>query len=656
MLRRPSSIRRTLLVTIGGLALLIVLLVAKGAWQARQRLSDVQALSDASLVSDGLFSAAEQLSTERGIALSLLHAPDAATVDNLRPDLDGSRREADEFLRTTLEALKRSQLPDLEPLVAKTEAQLSALRELRSAIDRDSALPPEERDPQLSARWFREVTALIEDTQDLWMGFNRHISEIDPVESLHTRFKHVLGILDDHIGREQAIIGRLIVENASLTPEEQAQLLLWHGKVELGWQLAGTLANQGGMSADLASYLEGAESHYATVHDMVRDVFRRPGASTHGTFPIDVEFWLELSAQANDSLYELRQAALASSRDHLDLLEAQAQRDILARATILLFAVGLCLASFRVITRRVLGPIQGMVDALLRATRGEFVVFEPTGTGKPDEIDKLARVLHAFQSNSEEIKRSTRALERHAMALERSNKELDDFAYIASHDLKEPLRGIHNHSRFLLEDNQEKLDPDSVKRLTRLVHLSQRMEHLINDLLYFSRIGRQELAIQPTDLNEVVCDIEMTLEVFLEERGARIAVPQALPKITCDKTRVAELFRNLITNGVKYNDAPEKVIEIGFEPEHPLPNRSFSRDVFYVRDNGRGIASQFYDDIFRIFKRLQARKDGEEEGTGVGLTFVKKIVERHGGRIWVESEIGKGSAFYFTLGGEPDDD
>src|SRR5258706_10862779 len=253
-------------------------------------------------------------------------------------------------------------------------------------------------------------------------------------------------------------------------------------------------------------------------------------------------------------------------------------------------------------------------------------------------------------------KEAEEALVHYTHALERSNKELADFAYIASHDLKEPLRGIHNHSRFLLEDNEEKLDPDSVKRLTRLVQLSQRMEHLINDLLYFSRLGRQDLAIRPTDLNEVICDIEMTLEVFLAERRARIAVPQELPRITCDATRVAELFRNLITNGVKYNDAPEKIVEIGFEPEHSLPDGSLARDVFYVRDNCRGIAALFHDEIFRIFKRLQVSKDGEEEGTGVGLTFVKKIVERHGGTIWIESEVGKGSAFHFTLRGESNDD
>jgi light-regulated signal transduction histidine kinase (bacteriophytochrome) len=248
-------------------------------------------------------------------------------------------------------------------------------------------------------------------------------------------------------------------------------------------------------------------------------------------------------------------------------------------------------------------------------------------------------------------KQAEQALRRHTIALERSNKELDDFAYIASHDLKEPLRGIHNHARFLLEDNAEKLDQESAGRLGRLVFLSQRMERLVNELLYFSRLGRQELAIQPTDLGAVVKDIESTLDHFLQERGARILLPAPLPVVTCDRPRVTELLRNLITNAVKYNDKQDKLIEIGVLKSKEDGD---GRPVFFVKDNGLGIAPEFHQDIFRIFKRLQASKD-PQEGTGVGLTFVKKIVERHGGEIWLESRPAKGTIFYFTLEAPPHD-
>ncbi len=261
-------------------------------------------------------------------------------------------------------------------------------------------------------------------------------------------------------------------------------------------------------------------------------------------------------------------------------------------------------------------------------------------TGKITGYSKLVRDIT-------EQKKTEMQIIDYTAALERSNKELDDFAYIASHDLKEPLRGINNYSQFLLEDNQDKLDKESVQRLERLVYLSKRMERLINDLLYFSRLGRQELAIQPTDINMIIKDIEITLEIFLKENNAKILIPKPLPVITCDKVKITEAFHNLITNAVKYNDNTEKIIEIGFLNKSTSKEKTEIRNVFYVKDNGRGIPDKFYNEIFRIFKRLQSSKD--EEGSGVGLTFIKKIIERHGGKIWLESKLKEGTIFYFTL-------
>ena len=232
--------------------------------------------------------------------------------------------------------------------------------------------------------------------------------------------------------------------------------------------------------------------------------------------------------------------------------------------------------------------------------------------------------------------------------LERSNQELDDFAYIASHDLKEPLRGLFNHATFLLEDYRDKIDEDGVRRLTRLGLLCQRMERLINDLMYFSRLGRAELAVQVTDPNAIIAEIQQMMETVLSERHARIVVPRVLPGIVCDKPRVTEVFRNLISNAVKYNDKPERIVEIGFLGSVETRQGS-EKNIFYVKDNGIGIDPEYHQEIFRIFKRLQNAPDGQDTGTGVGLTFVKKIIERHGGRIWLESESGKGTVFYFSL-------
>jgi len=232
-------------------------------------------------------------------------------------------------------------------------------------------------------------------------------------------------------------------------------------------------------------------------------------------------------------------------------------------------------------------------------------------------------------------------------ALERSNKELDDFAYIASHDLKEPLRGLANNAKFLEDDYKDMVDADGLRRLQRLGYLTQRMEQLVNDLLYFSRLGRQELAIGLTDLSAVIRDIESMMELTMKEQNAVITIPRGLPEIICDKTRVTEIFRNLITNAVKYNAQEKKIIEIGCIGE-VITGRTVEKQVFYVKDNGIGIEAEFHEDIFRIFKRLNSETD-DKKGTGVGLTFVRKIVDRHGGRIWLESKFGEGTTFYFTI-------
>jgi two-component system, LuxR family, sensor kinase FixL len=240
-----------------------------------------------------------------------------------------------------------------------------------------------------------------------------------------------------------------------------------------------------------------------------------------------------------------------------------------------------------------------------------------------------------------ERKNAEQEIQQYLSALKSSNQELDDFAYIASHDLKEPLRGLSNNVTFLKEDYQDKIDADGHRRFDRMAYLCERMERLINDLLYFSRLGRQELAVQVTDLNEVISDIESMMESVLSEANVKIVIPEKLPSITCDLPRITEVFRNLITNAIKYNDKPEKRVEIGC-------HTTDGERVFYVRDNGIGIPSRFYNDVFRIFKRLND-EDDSVKGTGVGLTFVKKIIERHSGRIWIESEVGKGTTFYFTI-------
>lgn len=227
--------------------------------------------------------------------------------------------------------------------------------------------------------------------------------------------------------------------------------------------------------------------------------------------------------------------------------------------------------------------------------------------------------------------------------LARSNTELDAFAYIASHDLKEPLRGIHNYAHFLIEDYAEKLDEPGANKLKTLTRLTQRMQSLLDSLLHYSRLGRQELSLRPVDLQRVLEGALELLQARVEEAGVSVRVPKPLPTVIVDHRCIGEIFSNLIANAIKYNDKAERWVEIGYaeteDPNHP---------VLYVKDNGIGIPAQHRDAVFRIFRRLHGREE-YGGGVGAGLTIVKKIIERHGGRIWIESEVGVGTTFYFTL-------
>jgi signal transduction histidine kinase/PAS domain-containing protein len=246
-----------------------------------------------------------------------------------------------------------------------------------------------------------------------------------------------------------------------------------------------------------------------------------------------------------------------------------------------------------------------------------------------------------------ERKQSEEALVMFNSELKKSNEELDEFAYIASHDLKEPLRGIHNYSQFLLEDYYDKIDDDGKSKLKTLPRLTQKMESLIDSLLTYSRLGRTDLAIQFTDLNKILSEVIDSMHISLKEKGINVRVSKALPTIKCDSARISEVFRNLIGNAIKYNDKSDKWIEIGWRNIH-CENANKCQIEFYIRDNGIGIKEKHLKSIFRMFKRLHGR-DKYGGGTGAGLTIVRKIIERHGGIIQVESVFGEGTTFYFTV-------
>ncbi len=235
----------------------------------------------------------------------------------------------------------------------------------------------------------------------------------------------------------------------------------------------------------------------------------------------------------------------------------------------------------------------------------------------------------------------TAELQQTTAALARSNAELEQFAYVASHDLREPLRMITSFVQLLQRHCQDKLDADSIRYIEFAVDGARRMEQLINDLLQYARVGTHGKEFTAVDSNHVVQMALQNLDIAIRENQATVTVAGALPSVQGDDVQLTQLFQNLIANGIKFRRADEPPrIEIGAA-------RNGHDCVFSVRDNGIGIEPKFFERIFVIFQRLHARD--KYPGTGIGLAVCKKIVECHGGRIWVESTPGQGAAFYFTL-------
>jgi PAS domain S-box-containing protein len=278
----------------------------------------------------------------------------------------------------------------------------------------------------------------------------------------------------------------------------------------------------------------------------------------------------------------------------------------------------------------------------VRILRLDGTAVDVEATASPF-LDQGVKAIQVLLRDITERKQAEQELRERTEELLASNTELEKFAYVASHDLQEPLRMVTNYTQLLQRRYQGKLDSDADEFIAYAVDGAARMRTLIDELLAYSRVGTQGAPFVLTALEGVLADVLQGLEVALSEAGAVVS-RDPLPELRCDKTQIARVFQNLIVNGVKFHGADPPAIHVG-------ARREGEEWVFSVKDNGIGIDPGYFDRIFIIFQRLQSRVD--YEGTGMGLAIGKRVIERHGGRIWVESLPGAGSTFYFTLPADP---
>lgn len=284
-------------------------------------------------------------------------------------------------------------------------------------------------------------------------------------------------------------------------------------------------------------------------------------------------------------------------------------------------------------------PVHHLLRGVQRLKQGDYH-YKIDYSGMKSAPVELLQLCEAFNQMSLNIENNELELKRQKEELASSNAELEQFAYVASHDLQEPLRMVASYVQLLAKRYQGKLDQDADDFIHYAVDGSQRMQNLINDLLVFSRVGTKGKELKPVDFEVVLQHVLTNLQHAIQESNS-LVTHDPMPTLMADSTQMVQLFQNLVGNAIKFRDdkrAP--VIHIGIKQQG-------NEWLFTVRDNGIGFDPKYRDRIFLIFQRLHNKT--KYQGTGIGLSICKKIVERHGGKIWVESEAGSSTTFYFTL-------
>jgi len=344
---------------------------------------------------------------------------------------------------------------------------------------------------------------------------------------------------------------------------------------------------------------------------------------------------LEVIAEGKTRLDRLRTrlntifAASETRRTALRLENGQLTQQVMILPLLVLLLVLVGFLFLRLgLVRLVLEPVERLRVATASLAAGEVAVRVHIQSG--DELGELAHTLN----------RSAEILEQKNADLLRSNRELEQFAYVASHDLQEPLRMVSSYTQLLKKRYSGQLDAKADQYIEFAVDGASRMQRLIQDLLAFSRVGTHPLELTETDLNSVLTEVVQNLKLALEDSGGEV-VFDSLPRVWADRGQVSQVLQNLVGNALKFHrEGVAPRVQIRARRDGPAWEIS-------VQDNGIGIAPDYFERIFIIFQRLHTKE--QYSGSGIGLAIVKKIIERHGGKLWLESSSGEGSTFRFTL-------
>ncbi len=393
------------------------------------------------------------------------------------------------------------------------------------------------------------------------------------------------------------------------------------------------------------------------LHSQLGDLFARLEAQHEETgLTADKKSMSEEMKQRLIGQIQTRSQSLVALASHLAESADARKQGVLRTGGLLILASVVVTAALLVlisllISRSITKPIHQLHMGTEMIGRGHF--DHRVGTDRQDEIGQLSRAFDRMVANLKSVtasrdeldlevaerKRAEETIRSKSEELERSNGGLEQFAYVASHDLQEPLRAVSGCLQLLEQRYKGKLDTGADQFISHAVDGALRMQVLIHGLLEYSRVGTGGEEFEEIDSEAVLNQAITNLQVAIEESGA-VITHDPIPSMMADGVQLSQLFQNLIGNAIKFHSDKPPEIHTGVEPKN-------GEWQFSVRDNGIGIESQYAERIFGVFQRLHTRE--EYSGTGIGLAICKKIVERHGGRMWLESELEHGSKFYFTI-------